>query len=111
MVGRERSSEAKVFTDESSVYSKPDNQEAVNYSGGGEYVLGEAHGNGMESFWSTFERGYYGTYHRMSAKHPNRQVAEFTGRYNVREQHSIDQMQAMVAGLIGNRLPYRELVA
>ncbi len=28
-----------------------------------EYVNGEAHINGMESFWSLLKRGYYGTYH------------------------------------------------
>ena len=101
---------ATVCTDESSVYSKLGNHKTVNHSRG-EYVRGEAHVNGMESFWSMFKRGYYGTYHRMSAKHLHRYVAEFTGRHNVRDQDTIDQMHAMVAGLVGKRLMYRELVA
>ncbi len=110
MVDGKVSTEAIVYTDESSVYAKLDNHEAVNHSAS-EYVRGEAHVNGMESFWSMFKRGYYGTYHRMSAKHLHRYVTEFTGRHNVREQDTIDQMHAMVAGLVGKRLLYRELVA
>ena len=47
----------------------------------------------------------------MSAKHLHRYVTEFTGLHNVREQDTIDQMHAMVAGLVGKRLLYRELVA
>lgn len=61
----------------------------------------------MESFWSTFKRGYYGTYHRMSPKHLHQYLTEFTGRHNVREQDTIDQMLAIV----GKRLLCRELVA
>ena len=34
--------------------------EAVRHMG--EYVLGQAHTNGIEAFWSMLKRGYYGTY-------------------------------------------------
>ena len=34
-----------------------------------EYVSGQAHTNGIESFWALLKRGYYGTYHRMRPKH------------------------------------------
>ena len=40
---------------------------------------GQAHVNGIESFWSMLKRGYYGTFHRMSPKHLNRYVSEFLG--------------------------------
>ena len=50
-----------------------------------EYVSGQAHTNGIESFWSMLKRGYYGTYHRMSAKHLDKYVLEFSGRHNARE--------------------------
>ena len=43
--------------------------EAVKHSVG-EYVRGQAHTNGIESFWSMLKRGYYGTYHKMSCKAP-----------------------------------------
>ena len=34
-----------------------------------EYVRGQAHTNGIESFWALLKRGYYGIYHHMSHKH------------------------------------------
>ena len=36
---------------------------------------------------------------------------EFAGRHGVREQATLDQMQSVVAGMVGKRLMYRELVA
>ena len=58
----------------------------------GEYVRGEVHTNGMESFWSMLKRGYYGTYHKMSFKHLRRYVAEFAARHNVRDLDTFHQM-------------------
>ena len=104
---------AKVFTDESRAYSGLSarfTHEAVNHSAG-EYVRGEAHTNGMESFWAMFKRGYQGTYHHMSAKHLDRYVSEFSGRHNVREADTVDQMRDVVASMVGKRLTYRELVS
>ena len=66
--------------------------EAVNHSAG-EYVRGMAHTNGIESFWSMLKRGYQGTYHKMSPKHLERYINEFSGRHNVREADTIDQME------------------
>ncbi len=43
----------------------------------GEYVNGQAHTNGIESFWAMLKRGYHGTYHKMSRKHLHRYVTEF----------------------------------
>ncbi len=34
-----------------------------------EYVNGQAHTNGIESFWALLKRDCCGTYHKMSAKH------------------------------------------
>ena len=76
----------------------------------GEYVRGHAHTNGIESFWSLLKRGHYGTYHRMSPKHLDRYVTEFTGRQNQRELDTLDQMAAMVRGMDQKRLPYADLV-
>ena len=76
-----------------------------------EYVNGQAHTNGIESFWALLKRGYYGTYHKMSAKHLPRYVNEFAGRHNIREQDTIDQLAFIARGLIGKRLRYQDLVA
>ena len=76
-----------------------------------EFVKGQAHTNGIESFWALLKRGYYGTYHRMSEKHLDRYVAEFSGRHNARPLDTIEQMAHMVKGLAGKRLRYRDLTA
>ena len=70
-----------------------------------------AHTNGIESFWSLFKRGYYGTYHHMSRKHLRRYVKEFTGRHNIRSLDTLEQMAVLTKGMEGKRLRYRDLVA
>ena len=80
--------------------------EAVNHSAG-EYVRGMAHTNGIESFWSMLKRGYQGTYHKMSPKHLERYINEFSGRHNVREADTIEQMETAFIHMIGKHLAYR----
>ena len=50
------------------------------------------------------------TYHRMSAKHLERYVNEFSGRHNVHESDTIDQMNTVASKFGGKRLFYRGLV-
>ena len=57
------------------------------------------------------KRGYHGTYHKISAKHLQRYVNEFSGRHGVRELDTIDQMEVVVSRMAGKQLSYRELVA
>ena len=71
----------------------------------------QAHTNGIESFWALLKRGYYGTYHKMSEKHLSRYIGEFAGRHNARAVDTIQQMTLMAQGMMGKRLPYRELIA
>ena len=100
---------ATVYTDEASAYEGLPNHEAVKHSVG-EYVRGQAHTNGVESFWSMLKRGYVGTYHKMSPKHLNRYVKEFEGRHNVRSQDTLDQMGAILGAMNDSRLRYKDLV-
>ena len=103
--------DAKVYTDDHASYQDMRfDHEAVNHSVG-EYVRGQAHTNGIESFWSMFKRGYHGTYHKMSPKHLDRYVTEFAGRHNVRDADTVDQMAGVVAGMTGKRLRYDALIA
>ncbi|MDE0370175.1 MAG: IS1595 family transposase [bacterium] len=101
---------APVYTDGATAYDGLPNRQSVSHSVG-EYVRGEAHTNGMESFWAMLKRGYHGTYHRMSFKHLQRYVAEFAGRHNIREMDTIDQMIHVAAAMVGRRLMYQDLVA
>ena len=100
---------AKVYTDEATMYADLPNHTAVRH-GVGEFVRGQAHTNGMESFWATLKRGFDGTYHQMSAKHLDRYVAEFEGRHNARPQDTEEQIRRMASGMEGKRLRYRDLV-
>ena len=102
---------ATVYTDDAAAYrGMPYDHEAVRHSVG-EYVRDMAHTNGIESFWAMLKRGYQGVYHKISPKHLQRYVNEFSGRHGIRERDTLDQMNAVVAGMVGKRLGYRELVA
>ena len=100
----------KSYTDDSSIYHELPNHESVKHSVG-EYVRGQAHTNGIESFWAMLKRAYGGTFHKMSPKHLDRYVREFSGRHNVRNFDTLDQMRLLVMAVVGRRLMYRDLTA
>ena len=109
-VGDHAAKGATVYTDDHGGYhGMPFEHETVKHSVS-EYVNGMAHTNGIESFWALLKRGYHGTYHHMSEKHINRYVGEFSGRHNDRSKDTLDQMRAIVRGLVGKRLQYRDLI-
>lgn len=103
---------AAVYTDDASAYHGLVDFEhkAVRHSIA-EYVRGRVHTNGIESFWALLKRAHNGTYHKLSAKHLQRYVDTFAGRYSIRDMDTIDQMESVVTGLVGRRLMYRELTA
>ena len=101
--------EAKKYTDENTAYSGMLNRSTCSHAVG-EWVNGQAHINGLESFWSMLKRGYHGTFHRMSVKHLHRYVSEFAYRNNIRHMDTIDQMRNLVAGMVGKRLMYQDLI-
>ena len=102
--------QATVYTDDASAYETlPFEHQAVQHSVS-EYVRGQAHTNGVESFWSMLKRGYYGTFHKFSPKYLDRYVQEFAGRHNMREQDTIEMMGAVVLGMDGKRLKYDDLI-
>ena len=110
-VGDRAANGVTVYTDDHGGYQgMPFDHETVKHSIS-EYVRDMAHTNGIESFWSMLKRGYQGTYHKMSPKHLQRYVDEFAGRHNVRERDTVDQMAAVVVGMAGKRLRYRDLIA
>ena len=112
---------ATVYTDEATAYkSIPFDHASIVHSRGHyvEYVKDEddeiveaIHTNGIESFWSMLKRAHKGTYHKMSPKHLHRYVNEFTGRHNMRERDTIDQMASVAVAAIGKRLRYPDLIA
>ena len=102
--------EAAVYTDEALAYRGIPREHATVSHGRGEYVRGDVTTNGIESFWSLLKRGYHGTFHHLSEKHLDRYVREFAGRNNIRDLDTLDQMQALVRGMVGRRLRLADLV-
>lgn len=103
---------ATLYSDEWSGYnnlSKDFKRGIVRHSAK-EYVNGDCHTNGIESFWALFKRGYHGIYHQMSKKHLNRYLNEFTFRFNRRT----GDMQSIFSEVVSNisesvKLPYKTL--
>lgn len=102
---------ATVYTDQAAAYrSLARAHEAVRHSVG-EYVRGQAHTNGIESFWSALKRAHAGMFHKISPKHLDRYVHEFAGKHNIRDSDTLAQMRDTVARLVGRNLLYRDLIA
>ncbi|HWB84240.1 MAG TPA: IS1595 family transposase [Bryobacteraceae bacterium] len=104
-----------VCTDELAAYSSLKgayNHQTVNHIKL-EYVSAadpRVHTNSIENFWSLFKRGLIGSFHRVSIKHLQRYLDEFTFRFNNRDQQG--QMFALVVMLLlaGIAMPYETLV-
>ena len=101
---------ARVFTDENRAYNGLKNHQTVK-RGDGEYVRGEVHINGMESFWALVRRGYNGTFHHIEPKHLHRYINEFAGRLSDSTAGAVEKMCNIVRNLVGKRLTYAQLVA
>ena len=102
--------EAAKYTDESTAYVGMPNHQSIKHSVGN-WVDGQAHTNGIESFWSMLKRGYVGTFHQLSRKHLHRYVNEFAGRHNVRNKDTVNQMELLVKGMVGKRIKYKDLTS
>ena len=76
----------------------------------GEYVRGQAHTNGIESFWALLKRRYIDIYHQMSVQHLHRYVNDFAHRHNTVNVGMLASMMATIDGMAGRRLSYKELV-
>ena len=103
--------DATVYTDDAKAYKGVEREhESVRHSVS-EYVRGQAHTNGIESFWSMLKRAHGGTFHKISPKHLDRYVREFAGKHNHRNSGTLVQMRDTVARLVGRNLLYRDLIA
>ena len=83
--------------------------EAVNHSSH-KYVIGNAHTNGIENFWSLMKRGITGIYHQVSPKHLHRYCNEYAYRFNNRGLPGIVKFDTAVLQADGRRLTYRRLI-
>jgi transposase-like protein len=91
--------ETMIYTDEFAGYDK------LTDSGYGHrrvrhaehvYVIGDAHTNTIEGFWSLLKNGIRGVYHSVSTKHLQDYINEYTFRYNHRRDNT--PMYSLVEG-------------
>ena len=102
--------DTKIYTDDARAYIGLENHESVKHSVS-EYVNGQAHTNGVESFWAVLKRAYHGVYHHISPKHLQCYVDQFAGKHNIRGLDTIDQMAYIVRQMVGKQLLYKDLIA
>jgi len=105
------SPDSRVITDQWPAYKTLKNDyrhDVINHIKG-EYVRGDVHTNTIENFWSLLKRGIIGSYHKVSIKHLDRYLAEFTYRFNRRDEQK--ELFAMTTKnlLNGDRLTYNTL--
>jgi transposase-like protein len=73
-----------------------------------QYVEGLTHTNSIENFWSLFKRGLVGSFHKVSKKHLDRYLDEFTYRFNGRSDGQL--FQRTLRNLVnGKALTFEEL--
>ena len=104
---------ATVYTDEHGAYASLKNDHETVTHSAGEYVKKgtKVHTQGIESFWAMLKRAHKGTFHKLSPKHLDRYVQEFSGRHNIRDLDTMDQMQSLASGMRHKRLTYSRLTA
>ena len=73
------------------------------------YVRGNVHTNTVESAFSLFKRGLMGAFHKVSLKHLQRYLNEFSWRFNNRKNPDLFGLTVRRMALAGN-LPYAKLV-
>lgn len=83
----------RVHTDEFSSYRSLTERHGYDHDtvdhSAKEYVRGDVHTNGIESFWSSVKRGINGTYVWVSKKHLQTYLREFEYRHNLRQQPAL----------------------
>jgi transposase-like protein len=79
--------ESTIYTDEYPIYNKVSQNgykhETVNHAIKA-WVIGDAHTNTIEGFWSLVKRGISGVYHAVDEKYVQSYVNEYSFRYNRR---------------------------
>ncbi|MXY07256.1 MAG: IS1595 family transposase [Rhodothermaceae bacterium] len=103
---------AEVHTDDTNAYEGMIGvQRATVIHSVGPFEDGQVSVSGAEPFWAAPKRAYQGVYPYTSKKHLHRYVTQFAGKHNVRHMDTLHKMQHVVAGIMGRRLMYKELVA
>ena len=101
---------SKLMTDEYAGYKKVgqlyDHRTVVHSKF--EFAKGLTNTNSIENFWSLFKRGVVGSFHKVSEKHLDRYLDEFTYRFNGRDDDELFQ-NTMRNLVTGKALPFEKL--
>src|SRR5215471_125491 len=73
------------------------------------YVRGNVHTNTVESAFSLFKRGIVGAFHKISLKHMQRYLDEFSFRFNNRKNPDLFGPTVKRMALVGG-MPYQQLI-
>ncbi len=76
-----------------------------------QYVRGKVHTNSIENFWSLLKRTIRGTYVAVAPFHLQRYLDEQAWRFNFRKLNDGRRFNAVMPGVIGKRITYRQLCA
>jgi transposase-like protein len=113
LLDRNVSSNARLSTDEATLYAKLGKRFAEHLTVKhrvNEWKRGDGHTNTLEGYFSVFKRGMKGIYQHCSGDHLHRYLAEFDFRYNNRAKLGVVDAQRadkLIAGAVGKRLTYR----
>lgn len=91
-------SKARLMTDEHPVYARISDMlshQVIRHKS--EYVRGDVHTQGIESFWAVLKRGLIGTYHHVDAGYLSQYVAEYEFRHNTRQIKDAERFIALAS--------------
>ena len=74
------------------------------------YAIGDVYTNSVESAFSLLKRGIIGSFHKISIKHLDRYLQEFSSRFNNRNNQELFAL-TVAALVLGIPLPYAKLIA
>ena len=101
-----------VYTDDLHSYkSMPLEYEHQFVNHASEYARGNVHTNGLESYWSLLKRALSGTYISVEPFHLFRYLDEQAFRFNNRKLNDAQRFVLAIAGIVGKRLTYAQLIA
>ena len=102
-------SEADKYTDDNRSYTGLNYHQTVCHSVG-EYVNGQIHTNGIESFWSMLKRSHKGIFHKISPTCLQRYMGEFIGCHNLRNYDTEDMICIVFTQMAGKHFTNQELI-
>lgn len=80
--------------------------------GAGLYVGDDSEStNSPESIWAEVKQANVGTFRKISPKHTQRYLDEFTGWLNTHDLETLDHMALLAKGLVVKSLPRSELIS